>query len=122
MSGNWRQWLKPAALLATAAIFLRAERQLSQADRRQADRTTMSEAIDDRTEREAEEQLSEPTLWPVILAVGVFFGLWGIILHNFFFVMGLLIVIIALAGWMNLVARGKAPYIHTTPHEAPWSK
>lgn len=116
------RWLKPAALFAAAAVALRAERRLKQVDQRVEDRYETGALIDQRVEEAAEDLLPEPTIWPVVLAFGVVFGLWGIILHTFFFGIGLLLAIIALAAWMNILFHERHEYIRTTPHEEPSSK
>ena len=118
MSNLWK-WLKPAALLASATALLRLERQLALATRRREIRHRIGDEIDRRVEEDAEAELPEPTLWPVVAALGVAFGLWGIVLHTFFFGIGLFLIMLSLAGWMNLVFHDKPPYQETTPTEEP---
>jgi len=115
-------WLKPAALFGAAAVALRAERRLLRREERLRERRETGQAIDERTAEEAEAQLPDPTIWPVMLALAVAFGLWGIVLHTFFFGIGLLLAIVSLAGWANLLFHEKPPYHEITPTEDPQSR
>lgn len=45
--------------------------------------------------------LPEPTYWPFFLAFGITFLLWGILSSWLISVIGMIVLIIALGGWMS---------------------
>ncbi len=50
------------------------------------------------------EKLPEPTFWPITLAVGVVFLFWGLITSLIISGLGLVVVGIAIAGWIGELA------------------
>lgn len=116
-----RRWLRPAALFAAAAVALGARRRLERADERLEQHYAVAQAEQDLTVSEAEATLPEPTVWPAVLALGVVCGLWGIILDNIFFGIGLLLAIVALSAWMNVLFHEHHEK-HIMPREEPSSK
>ncbi|MHB8618813.1 MAG: hypothetical protein ACYDAG_04445 [Chloroflexota bacterium] len=111
-------WLKAAALGAVGLVLFKTEGTIDEADKvRQREVHVLTE--EDRAAiEEAEAELPEPTIWPLILAVGIMLGLWGIILQTFFFGAGLLLCVVAVVGWMNVLLRApEDEYTKRTPHE-----
>jgi hypothetical protein len=52
--------------------------------------------------REARPQhIPRPTYWPFFLAMGIAFGVWGLLTSWIIGVAGLVVMVIALAGWIN---------------------
>ena len=49
------------------------------------------------------EKLPKPTYWPFFLAMGLVFMFWGMLTTWIILAAGLLIFIVALAGWINLL-------------------
>lgn len=49
------------------------------------------------------EHLPSPTYWPFFLALGLAFLFWGIITSWVIIVVGFLIFIISLGGWINIL-------------------
>ncbi len=47
------------------------------------------------------ERLAHPTYWPVVLALGIAFMLWGLVITWFISAVGLLLFALALAGWIG---------------------
>ncbi len=45
--------------------------------------------------------LPPPSYWPIMLALGAALGLSGIIIHPAVWIVGVILVLIALAGWMR---------------------
>jgi hypothetical protein len=48
-------------------------------------------------------ELPEPTYWPFYLAMGIMFSAWGLLTMWEFSLLGLIIIIIALVGWINIL-------------------
>jgi hypothetical protein len=48
-------------------------------------------------------ELPEPTYWPFYLAMGIMFLAWGLLTMWEFSLLGLIIVIISLVGWINIL-------------------
>lgn len=46
------------------------------------------------------QRLPEPTYWPFFLAFGITFLLWGILSSFLISIIGLILSVIAVAGWM----------------------
>jgi hypothetical protein len=67
----------------------------------------MNEQQTDRSPEEMErampEELPEPTYWPFYLAMGIMFSAWGLLTMWEFSLLGLIIIIIALVGWINIL-------------------
>jgi hypothetical protein len=51
----------------------------------------------------APEELPEPTYWPFYLAMGIMFLAWGLLTMWEFSLLGIIIMIIALVGWINVL-------------------
>ena len=49
------------------------------------------------------EKLPAPTYWPFVLALGLTFMFWGLLTTWIILAAGVIIFIIALAGWINLL-------------------
>jgi hypothetical protein len=49
------------------------------------------------------EELPEPTYWPFYLAMGIMFLAWGLLTMWEFSLLGVIIMIIALVGWINIL-------------------
>ena len=49
------------------------------------------------------EHLPKPTYWPLLLALGLTFMLWGLLTSWIIGAAGLLLFGIALAGWINIL-------------------
>ena len=47
------------------------------------------------------QEIPEPTFWPFILAFGVMFLFWGIIGSFIMSLVGVLIMIVSIAGWVS---------------------
>ncbi|MEJ2635449.1 MAG: hypothetical protein P8184_09165 [Calditrichia bacterium] len=47
------------------------------------------------------EALPEPTYWPITLALGLMFLLWGIVTSTIFSAVGLVITVVAVRGWVH---------------------
>jgi hypothetical protein len=52
------------------------------------------------------EHIPRPTYWPAVMAVGVTFMFWGVVTSFAVSVVGLLLFIIALAGWIGDMLHG----------------
>jgi hypothetical protein len=60
--------------------------------------------IDPLDSRKAEpNELPEPTYWPFYLAMGIMFLAWGLLTMWEFSLLGIIIMIIALVGWINVL-------------------
>jgi hypothetical protein len=49
------------------------------------------------------EKLPEPTYWPFYLAMGIMFSAWGLLTMWEFSLLGLILIIISLVGWINIL-------------------
>ena len=49
------------------------------------------------------EELPEPTYWPFYLAMGIMFLAWGLLTMWEFSLLGLILIIISLVGWINIL-------------------
>ena len=49
------------------------------------------------------EVLPEPTYWPFFLAMGISFLGWGLLTTWLFSLVGLIIMIVSLIGWINIL-------------------
>lgn len=49
------------------------------------------------------EELPEPTYWPFYLAMGISLLAWGLLTMWEFSLLGLIIIIISLVGWINIL-------------------
>ena len=49
----------------------------------------------------------QPTYWPVVLAGGIIFLLWGLITTPIISLVGLGLFILALAGWIGAIRHGE---------------
>lgn len=47
------------------------------------------------------EKLPKPTYWPFFLALGLMFAGWGLLSTWLFSIIGLIVIIISLYGWIN---------------------
>ncbi len=47
------------------------------------------------------EALPEPTYWPITLALGLMFLLWGIVTSTIFSAVGLVVTVVAVRGWVH---------------------
>lgn len=59
----------------------------------------------DEWKKAAPEELPDPTYWPFFLAMAFAFLLWGIVAGLYISIAGLLILIIALTGWIKILRR-----------------
>ena len=48
-------------------------------------------------------ELPEPTYWPFYLAMGLMFSAWGLLTMWEFSLLGLILIIISLVGWINIL-------------------
>lgn len=71
----------------------------------------MSENQNDITPEDLQEaepaELPEPTYWPFYLAMGIMFLAWGLLTMWEFSLLGFIIMIIALVGWINVLRHEK---------------
>ena len=49
------------------------------------------------------QDLPKPTFWPLFMAIGTVFLLWGIPTTIYVSVLGLILMVIALIGWINIL-------------------
>jgi len=49
------------------------------------------------------DDLPEPTYWPFYLAMGIAFLAWGLLTMWEFSLLGLILIIISLVGWINIL-------------------
>ncbi|HWE62802.1 MAG TPA: cytochrome c oxidase subunit 4 [Chloroflexota bacterium] len=49
--------------------------------------------------------LTPPSYWPIVMAVGIAAALSGVVINTFVWIAGVLIILVALAGWMQEVGR-----------------
>jgi hypothetical protein len=49
------------------------------------------------------EKLPESTYWPFYLAMGIMFSFWGLLTMWEFSLLGLILIIISLVGWINIL-------------------
>ena len=49
------------------------------------------------------ELLPKPTYWPFFLAMGIMFIAWGLLTIWIISVAGLILLVISLAGWINIL-------------------
>lgn len=49
------------------------------------------------------DKLPKPTYWPFFAALGLMFLGWGMVTHWLISLMGLIVFVIALIGWINLL-------------------
>jgi hypothetical protein len=59
--------------------------------------------IPEEMEEALPQELPEPTYWPFYLAMGIMFSAWGLLTMWEFSLLGLIIIIIALVGWINIL-------------------
>jgi hypothetical protein len=48
-----------------------------------------------------DEELPHPTYWPVTMALGITFSLWGIVTSWLVSAVGIILFILALIGWLG---------------------
>lgn len=48
-----------------------------------------------------DEELPHPTYWPVTFALGIMFSFWGIITSFLLSAVGIILLIVALVGWLG---------------------
>ena len=48
-------------------------------------------------------ELPEPTYWPFYLAMGLMFSAWGLLTMWEFSLLGLILIVISLVGWINIL-------------------
>jgi hypothetical protein len=53
------------------------------------------------------EIIPESTYWPIFLAFGITFFMWGYLLTLYVSIMGLICMIVALIGWINELNKEK---------------
>ncbi len=51
------------------------------------------------------EELPEPTFWPITLALGLTLLLWGIVTSIYISMVGFIIVVLAVRGWVHDIRR-----------------
>jgi hypothetical protein len=49
------------------------------------------------------EELPSPTYWPFYLAMGIMFSAWGLLTMWEFSLLGLILIVISLVGWINIL-------------------
>jgi hypothetical protein len=49
------------------------------------------------------EELPDPTYWPFYLAMGISFLAWGLLTMWEFSLLGLILIVISLVGWINIL-------------------
>ena len=49
------------------------------------------------------EELPEPTYWPFYMAMGIAFLAWGLLTMWEFSLLGLILIVISLVGWINIL-------------------
>lgn len=47
------------------------------------------------------EDLPTPTFWPIVLSLGVIFFFWGFLTSIFIWAVGIILIGIAVAGWIG---------------------
>jgi cytochrome c oxidase subunit 1 len=52
-----------------------------------------------------EIHLPPPSYWPVVMAIGITAALAGIVINTFVWIAGVLIILVALSGWMIELGR-----------------
>jgi hypothetical protein len=57
----------------------------------------------EKLENAVPEELPEPTYWPFYLAMGIMFLAWGLLTMWEFSLLGLILIIISLVGWINIL-------------------
>ena len=57
------------------------------------------------TEHQQQIHLVPPSFWPPLLAVGTTLSLVGIVIHPAVWIVGLVIVVVSLAGWFGELGR-----------------
>jgi hypothetical protein len=57
----------------------------------------------DELETAVPEELPEETYWPFYLAMGITFLAWGLLTMWEFSLLGLILIIISLVGWINIL-------------------
>ncbi len=65
-------------------------------------------AVDSRPSQE--EEMPQPTYWPMVLALGLAAVCFGLITVGIFFYAGLLTVVIAVVGWVRELMREPGPH------------
>jgi hypothetical protein len=64
------------------------------------------EAINEQQEKKTKaqpENLPRPTYWPFFLALGLTFAGWGLIMTWLFSVIGFIVIVVSLYGWINIL-------------------
>jgi len=57
--------------------------------------------MDNRDLHDVEQELPKPTIWPAALALGLVSAAFGMITVGIFFYAGVILVVIAITGWMR---------------------
>ncbi len=60
----------------------------------------LAEPEPDREPKEPEGEVSKPSFWPIVLALGVAMSLIGVITKIEVVIVGLVVVVVALGGWV----------------------
>lgn len=109
-----KRWLSLAAKWLWVLLSVWVGRGLRESRRRQELREREAAEAQQQLAEAAEATLPPGSIWPVMLALGIFFGLWGIILNSYLFGIGLGTSVLAVAGWMWLLLAENA---HRTSSE-----
>jgi hypothetical protein len=73
----------------------------------QTDSATRSRAEDEQWHLPKPEMLPQPGYWPAALAFGITFMLWGVVTTYLVSAVGLLVSVVALAGWIGALRHGR---------------
>jgi Flp pilus assembly protein TadB len=60
----------------------------------------MPEVVDREDQHESAEHLPGPSFWPIVLALGTAVTLTGVVTKLAFVIVGLVVVVVALGGWL----------------------
>ncbi|HLQ33783.1 MAG TPA: hypothetical protein VK457_13950 [Chloroflexota bacterium] len=73
--------------------------------------------MDNRDLHDVEQELPKPTIWPAALALGLVSAAFGMITVGIFFYAGVILVVIAITGWMRaLIAEVSGPRSQVPGH------
>lgn len=53
------------------------------------------------------DRIPRPTYFPMVLAGGIVLAAWGVLFSWIFIVVGLVLFVVGLAGWLNEIRRGE---------------
>lgn len=74
--------------------------------------------MDERELAAIEEEMPKPTIWPAALALGLVSACFGMITVGIFFYAGVILVVLAITGWMRDLIAASHPEPNTQ-HPVP---